>query len=241
MTYTIQNQSYGNSVVDIYMPYWSKKPWPCIFSIHGGGWAIGNEDEGPTIEHAKKLVSHDFMIVSVRYSLAPDNKWPTQLIDTFEAINFIRTGQYSKYIGKCGLIGASAGAHIAAMAMNVRTFMPSVLLYGPYDLAKFKIESRWVYDLYVPQCFGTLQDSKSPFNRVPPANLLKPTLLIHGKKDLAVDYNQSVRYHQKLKAVNDKSELILIDNADHCLTHASQSDLDMVDAKILDFFSQNLK
>ena len=51
MTYKVENISYGNSVLDIYMPYWTKKPWPCIFSIHSGGWATGNEDEGPGLCH----------------------------------------------------------------------------------------------------------------------------------------------------------------------------------------------
>ncbi len=240
MTYTIQNQQYGASVLDIYMPYWNQRPWPCVFSIHGGGWAHGDEDTGPSIEHAEKLVAQGFMVVSIRYRLAPEHKWPTQLQDVIEAINFILTGQYKDMIGNYGIMGASAGAHIAAMVVNTWYPVPSVLLYGPYDLDMWAIENPVTAEIYLYPCFGALSASESPINRIPPIGWLKPTLLLHGRQDLLVNYAQTTRYATAINAAGGNADSVLVDG-DHGLYSSSPQDRIMIQNRILTFFEQNLR
>lgn len=244
--HVIHNISYGNNVLDLYLPYWSKKPWPCVFNVHGGGWSQGDEDSGPALEHALKLVdAHNIAVASIRYRLAPTNKWPIQLQDVLEAINFIKHSIYANYLsGKFGIIGASAGAHIAAMVNNIgyythnKQILPAVLLYGPYDLNKFLTENPVIANQFIPGCFGANPHPReSPINRLTNPTKEIPTLIIHGKKDIAVNYTQSVNYHN----TKENSELILVNNADHCLTGASQGDKIMVDNKIAEFYNINLK
>ena len=240
MTYTIEDQQYGASVIDIYMPYWSARPWPCVFSIHGGGWAEGSEDSGPTLEHAKKLVDHGMMVVSVRYRLAPEHRWPVQMQDVCEAVNFILSGQYRSRIGKYGIIGASAGAHIAAMITSVWDPAPAVLLYGPYDLPMWSLENPALANQYLPGCFGGASHNESPINRIPPAGWMRPVLLVHGKQDTSVAYQQSERYYSALASAGGNPDLLLVDG-DHCLIGSSEETKKLVDGRILDFFTRNLK
>ena len=238
--YKVENQQYGASVVDTYMPYWDPKPWPTVFSIHGGGWVFGDEDSGPTLEHAKKLVEHGYMVVSIRYRLAKDNEniWPTQYQDVAEAINFIRTGQYRKYIGKCGLIGSSAGAHIASMLTLTKLFLPSVLLYGPYDLEQWLIDDNEVADTYLQQAFTPeMYAHESPARRI--GGKIPETLLIHGKNDSLVNYQQSIDFQKKL---GEKAELLLVDGAEHSLQGNNLNpSMEDVDSKILGFFNRTLR
>ncbi len=243
--YKVSNQSYGNGVMDIYMPYWSKKPWPTVLSIHGGGWVTGDEDSGPALDHTKRLVDHGFMVVSIGYSLSTGttNRWPTQYCDVLEAINFLKMGQYRDYIGNIGILGASAGAHIASMITLTSYSMPSVLLYGPYDLVKWDVVDHKIASEYLPKVFSkSSYYNESPINRMPPSSFLKRSLVIHGKSDSYVNYHQSIDF---CHALNEKkrgvSELLLVDGADHCLLGGSiNPTMDTINERILGFFQETL-
>jgi len=238
----INNIIYGNDKMDIYLPdYPFKEPYPCVVSIHGGGWTTGDEDSGPTLEHALKLVSQGFMVASIDYPKAPAFKWHSIWNDVKLAINFlVKTPLYSTLIKSIGLIGASAGAHIAAMMISQHFSYPAVLLYGPYDLSMWEAENPSVASQYIPGCFGTVNFSESPYNLVPGYYWLKDTLLIHGDQDDLVNYNQSVRYHGQLNLAGNKSELFIVPGAKHCLHNATPQQKQEVDNRILAFFKRVL-
>ena len=54
----------------------------------------------------------------------------------------------------------------------------------------------------------------SPITHVDTASA--PTLLIHGRSDLLIPHQQSIAYHEALEALGVRSQLHLIDRADHC-------------------------
>jgi len=54
-----------------------------------------------------------------------------------------------------------------------------------------------------------------PIDRV--SQLTAPVLLLHGKKDVTVDAEESIVYEQAARAAGKTVEIFLYDNADHFL------------------------
>lgn len=56
----------------------------------------------------------------------------------------------------------------------------------------------------------------SPINAV--ARIKAPLLLIHGKKDITVDHNQSATMNERMRAAGKNVELVSLPLADHHFT-----------------------
>ena len=70
-----------------------------------------------------------------------------------------------------------------------------------------------------------------------PGPMSGSTLLIHGRCDLLVPHQQSIAYHEALQALGVRSQLHLIDGADHCFFGA---DIDAIIATTVTFLSDEL-
>ena len=89
---------------------------PITIFFHGGGWVIGDLDTHDVI--CRQLVNKgDFDIISVDYSLAPENKFPTAIKESIKAIDFIAKNPLSLPYdtSKIVLCGDSAGGNIATV------------------------------------------------------------------------------------------------------------------------------
>ena len=79
-----------------------------IMYIHGGGWCTG--DCVSSRGYAAPLADASGMrVATVSYRLAPENKWPAQIIDCFTAYKCLM----AKFPGEeISLVGDSAGGHL---------------------------------------------------------------------------------------------------------------------------------
>lgn len=135
------------------------KPAPALIAVHGGGWNRGDssfyKDWGPF------LASHGYTVVAIDYRLATPAAptWPGAAHDVLAAIAYTRQNAAALNVDpeRIGLMGDSAGAHLAALAaldaggLLARTGRPQpadlyrvksvVGIYGVYDLA-----AQWVTD-----------------------------------------------------------------------------------------------
>ncbi|WP_461211604.1 alpha/beta hydrolase fold domain-containing protein, partial [Desulfocurvus sp. DL9XJH121] len=61
---------------------------------------------------------HGYVVVSVQYRSSAQAKWPAQIIDIKTAIRWVRkhADDYQIDVNHIGIMGRSAGSHIAVMA-----------------------------------------------------------------------------------------------------------------------------
>src|SRR4029077_2492766 len=129
----------GTLCNDLYLP---KKPgsYPALLCLHGGAWLRGTQRQykswGPW------LADRGYAGVAVDYRLSSQISpaWPGVFEDVCRAFHWLITQAPALNIdtGRLGVIGDSAGAHMAAMlsleettAKHVRAM---VGVYGIYDL-----------------------------------------------------------------------------------------------------------
>ncbi len=86
---------------------------PLIVYVHGGGWRGGSRTDVPI----GKLLDEGYAIASVDYRLSTQAVFPAQVQDIKAAIRFLRAnaGVFHINATKIGIIGSSAGGHLAAL------------------------------------------------------------------------------------------------------------------------------
>ena len=97
---------------DLYTPNGVANP-PLLIWVHGGGWARGSRYPVSTVA----LVNAGYAMASVSYRLSGDAPYPAQVHDLKAAVRFLRAnaGRYGFDASRIGIIGVSAGAHLAAL------------------------------------------------------------------------------------------------------------------------------
>jgi acetyl esterase/lipase len=122
---------------DLYLPRKAGRH-PALVAAHGGGWQTGDKDFyqywGPFLAEA------GFAVFSVNYRL---KTYPGAVEDVRAAVQFLREKDAID-AERIGLIGDSAGAHLAALAAFAGDSRIKVLVgvYGVYDMA-----AQWEQDL----------------------------------------------------------------------------------------------
>jgi acetyl esterase/lipase len=101
---------------DLYLPK-AAKAAPALVAVHGGGWVAGAR--GAYQYWGRHLAARGIAVFSVSYRLATKTKtFPAAVQDVLAAVQFVRgkAGEFNIDPQRIGLLGASAGAHIAALA-----------------------------------------------------------------------------------------------------------------------------
>jgi len=101
---------------DLYLPK-AAKAAPALVAVHGGGWVQGVRAAfqywGPY------LASRGVAVFSISYRLAAKGKmFPQAVQDVLAGVQFMRgkAGEFGIDPARIGLMGASAGGHLAALA-----------------------------------------------------------------------------------------------------------------------------
>jgi acetyl esterase/lipase len=91
------------------------KKSPACIVIHGGGWYKGDKKEMETV--AVRLSEAGIAAMNINYRLAPEYRFPAPVLDTKDAIRWIKGNARSLGIDpdRVCLLGYSAGAHLALM------------------------------------------------------------------------------------------------------------------------------
>jgi len=225
----LANVRYGSHVsqtLDVYLPENRSNQTKTIVFVHGGFWIGGDKSELAGI--AKQFRDKGYAAISINYRLAntaENNIHPAQVNDLGEAITFIqeRADEWDISGDELALAGASAGGHIALLytyAYDSGNDVKTVIsLAGPTNLANMQNASpqqaqvvRWFLgaDANTP---ASVYQQASPLSHV--SAVTKPSLLLHGKQDLIVPYQQSLELKAKLDQFGVKNELVTYDNLGH--------------------------
>ena len=222
-------------------------PLPTLVFFYGGGWDSGSR----TIYAwaAQALAARGFVVAVPDYRLVPDVAFPAFIEDAAAATAAVAAavGDHGGDPGRLGVIGHSAGAHLAMMIALDRRYMAAVDrpdliraaagLAGPYDFLPFDVPA-----------------SVNAFGRAPDPTLTQPLTfaradapplwLGHGTADTVVHDDDTVILDARMRALGGHSEARLYPGLDHADLIATFSPLFRKKAPVLDdvagFFSREL-
>ena len=219
---------YCNSqTLDVFVPGSAAvRPLPLAIFVHGGGLTAGDKGYlSPTFLNA--LARAGFAVASLNYRLAPRYKFPAQIEDVKCGIRYLRAHARSygvdasqifafgtSYGGELVALAALTGGHsrfdVGPYASTSSAIVAAVDMFGPADLPG------WISAQGLNEAFGGDRANlvlASPTHYVEPN--APPILIVQGKADTTVPESQSVELHQKLSALKDQTQLILVNHMGH--------------------------
>ena len=206
-------------VFDIYYPETGDGPWPVLFHMHGGGFALGDKRDF----HIKELldcVHHGYAFASCNYRRSGDAPFPAAVLDCRRFLKYMKEHAAELQIDpdKICAYGGSAGGNLSALfAMNIPQFEGesepmdasvacAVDWFGPTDFAKMDEQAREngvsMADHNEPHSPES-QYAGGPLPELDPAwlakmnpmtyinNAMAPMLIQHGRMDVLVPFQQS--------------------------------------------------
>jgi len=88
---------------------------PAIIYVHGGAWKFGSKAMSRAM--LLDLAHRGYVVFSIEYRLLPDGQFPRCIEDCKAAVRWVKAHarEYNIASDRIGVIGASAGAHLAAL------------------------------------------------------------------------------------------------------------------------------
>ena len=222
--------------MDVYAPAQAAN-LPVLVFFYGGGWDSGDrKDYGWA---AQALAARGFVVFVPDYRLVPQVHFPAFIQDAAEAT--ARAGALATTYGgdpaRLGVIGHSAGAHLAMMIALDRRYMAAVEqptlikaaagLAGPYEFLPFDVAA-----------------SRNAFGRAPDPTLTQPVTfaradapplwLGHGTDDVVVHDEDTTILCERMTAVGGRCEAKLYPGLNHADLIATFSPLFRKKAPVLD-------
>lgn len=217
-----------SQTLDLYAPRQAKGV-PLIVWIHGGAFLFGSKEGFPLEPVPLQLLLEGYAVASINYRLSPEALFPAQLEDCKAAVRWLRANAEGFGIdpNRIGVWGASAGGNLAALlgtTGEVHDFdsgenldYPSRIqavcdFYGPTDFLQMdahRLPDGQIHDAPdSPESKlvgGPIQDNPYKVRRANPVTYVTkgapPFLIVHGKLDRLVPFNQSQLLAAALEAV----------------------------------------
>jgi len=221
--------------LDLYAPT-APGTYPVLVFFYGGGWDSGSRDLDGWA--AQALAAQGFVVALPDYRVVPQVVFPAFIEDA--AVATAKAADVAAAYGgdpeRVGVLGHSAGAHLALMISLDRRYMQAVDrpgliraaagLAGPYDFLPFDVGA-----------------SRNAFGRAPDPTLTQPVTFVrpdappiwlgHGTADVVVHAEDTTILDQRMKAVGGRSEAKLYPGLDHADLIATFSPLFRKKATIL--------
>lgn len=118
-------------LLDVYFPEnRAEEKLPVIIDVHGGGLMYGYKELNENF--CRRLAERGFAVVSVSYSLCPENPFPACLLDVTQALGYLgeNLDSYPADREKVFIAGDSAGGLLAAYACLLSTSGKLREIYG---------------------------------------------------------------------------------------------------------------
>jgi len=232
--------------MDLYAPT-APGPYPTLVFFYGGGWDSGSRDQYGWA--AQALAAKGFVVALPDYRVVPQVVFPAFIEDAAAATAKAAqvAGAYGGEPERLGVLGHSAGAHLALMIALDRRYMAAV---GQPDLIKAAAGLAGPYD-FLP---FDVAASKNAFGRAPDPTLTQPVTFVradappiwlgHGTADTVVHDEDTIILDERMRAVGGRSQARLYPGLDHADLIATFSPLFRKKATVLadvtDFFHRQL-
>jgi len=208
---TLLNLAYGShprQVFDLYLPASRSPSTPTVVLIHGGAWQAGQKEEMNNWVNLLKNHWPQAAIINLNYRLAnaAEGVHHAELAsDIAQALQYFYAKR-TEYVvsGQVGLMGASAGGHLAMLQAYTHNQQGQIKcvsnLFGPSilnDWSWYNSNNPWlggyvgdILSVYAGETWDTtLYKSLSPYSQVAVGSV--PTILFHGSLDPIVPPYQS--------------------------------------------------
>jgi acetyl esterase/lipase len=200
---------------------------PCLVVVHGGSWKRGDNSEIAAVNNY--FANAGYQVATINYRLAPKFHSPAPQEDVHAAFVWLRSHAAELKIDTNNFVltGRSAGGQIVlttAYTGNENGVRGVAAFYGPNDMlwsynhpTKMLImDSRLVQRDFLGGSPAEVPErylAESPIFHVTSQTV--PTLLVHGKIDAHVYYEQSVRLSKKLEENKVRHMLLTLPWATH--------------------------
>lgn len=200
----------------------SREGCPVIVFAHGGGWVKGDRRDDEVVRIAKMAQKHGVTFVSINYRSLSDTPFPAPVEDVAQAAAWVKTniGSYGGNPARIYLMGASAGAHLVALAGIDDTYLGKYGMKPARDLAGIIGVNSISYDIASRRASGRAQDEiideifppavrtqASPFLQVQSWRSYPPFLLMTVTNDSEA-LEQASRLSGRLLANGNKAEVM---------------------------------
>lgn len=224
--------------LDLYMPAAVENP-PLLVWVHGGAWRAGSRKSVPTLA----FVEAGYALASVSYRLSGVAPFPAQSHDIKGAIRFlrVRAADYGYDASRIGILGSSAGAHLAALVgvtngdaglegavggnLEQSSDIHAIVAYYPATNLVSILDQSTLFglNLRVPALealLGGPLDEKSGLARLASPVFHvdagdPPLFLLHGDQDPQMPINQSHELHGAYKQHGLAAEFEVVHGSPH--------------------------
>lgn len=206
---------------------------PVIVFFHGGSYLEGERRIHLSV-NKKSINGAGYVYIPISYRLSGEKTFPAAIDDAKTAIRYLKYNRKKLKINpnKIIVMGYSAGSNLASLTAstpNIKAFGTEQLKYnkinnkvagfiglgGFYDVEQLlknftdTNETRYVYrkihKYYFNQNEKIKQKNISQGSTMNYLNNMKvPTLLLHGDKDITIDYSQTSNYCKLLRESGNK-------------------------------------
>ncbi|MGG7177816.1 alpha/beta hydrolase fold domain-containing protein [Clostridium paraputrificum] len=246
--------------LDVYGPKKQRsKGSPVILYVHGGSWAYGDKSIPAVLSPLLDAFREEgYSIISVSYELMKDSiNFEKQASDIKDSIRWINKNKdtYNFNTNEIGVIGVSAGAHLALLA----SYSDNNQFVDSMDLANYPSNVKYILDFFGPTDLSTLNTSNADYEinqslstisnraeiieKYSPINYVKEnlpkTLIIHSKSDKMVPYENSEALYSKSKSLGNKVDLVTIEDMGHDLSNVTTKDTKKIAYNVLKFIVNN--
>jgi acetyl esterase/lipase len=206
--------------LDLFRPEKPAKAVPGLIFIHGGGWSGG--DRKMLRYYAIGYAQKGYVTVCISYRLSDEAPFPAAVEDSKCAVRWLRDNASTYGIDpeKIGVIGGSAGGHLAMM-VGYAPDIAELEGHGGHAKASCRVQAvvdfYGVYDLTTPlmrkarpveKFLGSQSYDDAPelYVRASPSHYLSkkapPTLILHGTIDDLVPISQADSLAARLKELD---------------------------------------
>ncbi len=214
---------------------------PCVVFVQGS--AFHQQDLMSSLSRNLRLAEKGFVVAVVEYCPSEILPFPAQMQDTKTAIRFLRKNAEKYHIDpdRIALMGDSSGGHTALMAGFTGNNEPDtseyneysahvrciIDLYGPtvFSLMNYcdSIENHFEPDSPAGFEIGRknvlenmeLSNATIPMNYLSLEEPTPPTLIIHGGRDMLVNFDQSCLLYKYMKELGKDVTFYKIKDANH--------------------------
>src|SRR3954465_8435628 len=190
---------------------------PCLVFLHGGYWQRNSRDVFAML--VEGVAAHGWSVAIPGYSLAPDVSLTDIVREISQSLDWLaENGESYGISGPVVLSGWSAGAHLAAMALDHPRVAAGLAISGVYDLGPIR-DTGLNNALKLTSAEVTaLSPLRLPavHKRLPPPPALHKRLDIpSGTAELPALVFDSIKLHEMRAAANASGKLFPIEGADH--------------------------
>jgi acetyl esterase/lipase len=240
---------------------------PGIVLIHGGAWILGTRYQ--LLWYCRHFARAGFVVMTIDYRLMPRYAFPKCLHDSKAAVRWLRLHAEELNVDpdRIAAFGESAGGHLAsflAATGNDDRFegtenpgassavRAAISLYGPVDLTCYRdlpshgplvnVTRRFMVDFSGREASASTETSWESASPIAYASSgTAPILFVHGEKDFVVHFEQSRRFHERLRELGVATRLLALPNRGHGFDYIRPRQRRAVFGEMLAFLSEHMK